>query len=193
MKSIAVFCGSSIGVNENYGKEAFKLGALLAKKSITIVYGGGSVGLMGKLADGALNSNGIVIGVMPKFLIEKEIAHKGLTQLIQVDTMHQRKRKIEKISDGFIVLPGGHGSMEEFFEISTLAQLGLHCKPISILNVNGYYDELINFSRKTVSEGFTKNTYHNMLIVDNDTEKLLERMKNYVPSITAKWVTKDNI
>ncbi len=193
MKSIAIFCGSSSGANKIYEEETIKLGRTLAQRSIQIVYGGGHVGLMGSLADAALENNGDVVGVMPKFLVEKEIAHRALTQLVTVESMHQRKKVIDEISDAIIVLPGGHGTMEEFFEMSTWAQLGLHQKPMGILNINGYYDDLIKLSKKMVLEGFTKDTYHNMLIISDSIEELLEKMEAYTPPNLVKWVTKENL
>lgn len=143
MKNITVFCGSSFGTEEIYKEQAELLGKTLAKQNIGLVYGGANVGLMGAVADGALSENGTVIGVLPNFLRSKEIAHQGLTELILVESMHERKTKMSELCDGVIALPGGFGTLEELFEMLTWAQLGLHKKPIAILNISGFYDSLL--------------------------------------------------
>ena len=145
MTSISVFCGSSSGKDEKIIESAYRTGRVLAQQKIKLVYGGGKVGLMGKVAQGALDEGGLVIGVIPYFLKHKEVHHTGLTELILVETMHQRKLKMYELSEGVIMLPGGFGTFEEFFEILTWAQLGLHQNPMGILNVNGYYDKLLEF------------------------------------------------
>ena len=145
MKSIAVYCGSSFGTDEAFKKSAVELGLALKKRGVGLVYGGAQVGLMGVIADAVIEQKGTVIGVMPSFLGRKEIVHHHLTKLIEVETMHQRKEKMIELSDGFIAMPGGFGTMEELFEVLTRAQLGLHSKPIGLLNVNGYYDLFISF------------------------------------------------
>ena len=150
MKKITVFCGSSAGKDPKFKKTAFQLGKTLAKKEIGVVYGGGRVGLMGAVADGAMKHKGTVIGIIPIFLATKEIAHHGLTELIVVDTMHERKMLMSELCDGVIALPGGFGTMEELFEMLTWTQLGLHQKPVGLLNTNGYFDDLLSFIQKMI-------------------------------------------
>lgn len=181
MKSVAVFCGSSHGASDVYVEEAKKLGRELAKQNITLVYGGASVGVMGAVADAVLDAGGKVIGVMPRFLDEKEISHKKLSELIFVDSMHERKKTMADLAEGFIVLPGGPGTMEEFFEVFTWAQLGLHQKPCGLLNINHYYDPLIEFFRHMIKEQFLHEKYRSMAIVEEDPQKLLERFASYEP------------
>ena len=193
MKRVTVFCGSSSGSEDLYYKQAYMLGSSLAKRGIGVVYGGAKVGLMGAVADGALGAGGAVIGVLPNFLRSKEIAHMGLTELIQVESMHERKLKMNELCDGVIALPGGYGTMEEFFEMITWAQLGLHQKPIALLNINGFYDSLINLVQTMVDHGFLKETNQNMLLVDDEIDSLLEKMKNYVPPVVGKWISKDRV
>lgn len=178
MKKITVFCGSSFGSEEIYKEQAELLGKTLAKQNIGLVYGGANVGLMGAVADGALSENGTVIGVLPNFLRSKEIAHKGLTELILVESMHERKTKMSDLCDGVIALPGGFGTLEELFEMLTWAQLGLHKKPIGILNINGFYDALIELLKVMVEKGLLKDANKEMLLVSNNIEDLLEKMKN---------------
>lgn len=179
MKSISVFCGSKTGNNPIFQEQAHQLGQILAKKGITLIYGGASVGLMGKLADGALEQNGEVIGVFPEFLKNKEILHKNLTRLIIVDSMHERKIKMHKLSDGVIVLPGGYGTMDEFFEMITWSQLQLHRKPIALLNINGYYNYLIKHADKMREEGFLSQKHREMLLLHKDINKLLMDMQEF--------------
>lgn len=156
MKSITVFCGSSFGSDNVFKEQATLLGQTLAKQNIQLVYGGSNTGLMGAVADGSLHAGGKVIGILPHFLQSKEIAHQHLTELILVDTMHERKTKMNDLCDGVIVLPGGYGTLEEFFEMITWAQLGLHEKPIAILNIDGFYDDLIKLTQTMVDKGFFK-------------------------------------
>ncbi|PKB16560.1 TIGR00730 family Rossman fold protein [Flavobacterium sp. 5] len=193
MKRITVFCGSSSGTEEIYTSQATLLGQTLAKRNIELVYGGANVGLMGAIADGVLNAGGKVIGVLPNFLRSKEIAHKELTELILVDSMHERKTKMNDLCDGVIALPGGFGTLEEFFEMITWAQLGLHKKPIAILNVDGFYDALIVFIQTAVDKGFLKSENQQMLLVSNTIDDLLDKMKNYVPPTVGKWINKENV
>ncbi len=190
MKSITVFCGSSFGSDDIYKEQATLLGQTLARQGIRLVYGGADVGLMGAVADGALNSNGKVIGVLPHFLQSKEIAHKQLTELVLVETMHERKTKMNDLCDGVIVLPGGYGTLEEFFEMITWAQLGLHQKPIGILNIDGFYDDLIRMVQTMVDKGFLKQVNRDMLLISDNTEELLEIMRNYKAPTVGKWITK---
>lgn len=193
MKSITVFCGSSFGSDEIYKEQAILLGQTLAKQNIQLVYGGANVGLMGAVADGALQEGGKAIGVLPHFLQSKEIAHQDLTELILVETMHERKTKMNDLCDGVIVLPGGYGTLEEFFEMITWAQLGLHKKPIAILNINGFYDDLIKLVQNMVDKGFLKQINQEMLLVSDSIDKLLEKMKNYRAPSVGKWISKEEV
>lgn len=180
MKSICVFCASGNGKNPVYGEKAFELGQQLAKKNITAVYGGAKIGVMGKLAEGVLAEKGEIIGIIPDFLKKKEIAHEELTELITVSTMHERKALMQDKSEGFITLPGGFGTMEELFEILTWGQLGLHRKPVGILNINGYYDALILLVDKMIEEGLLREDFKKLLIVSDSIEDLLQKMDAYV-------------
>jgi uncharacterized protein (TIGR00730 family) len=188
MKRITVFCGSSFGTEEIYKGQAALLGQTLAKQNIELVYGGANVGLMGAVADGVLNAGGKAIGVLPNFLRSKEIAHLGLTELILVESMHERKTKMNDLCDGVIALPGGFGTLEELFEMLTWAQLGLHKKPIAILNINGFYDALIELTKVMVEKGLLKDTNQQMLLVSDNIDDLLEQMKNYDPPTVGKWI-----
>lgn len=191
LKSIAVFCGSSEGNDTKIIDQAIELGALLAKEEIAVVYGAAKIGVMGKVAEAALEHKGKVIGVIPEFLKLKEVVHLGLHELITTDNMHQRKLKMHELSDGFITLPGGFGTFEELFEIITWAQLGLHQKPIGLLNSNGFYDDLIAMLETMVSKGLLKMENFEMLIVDTEVELLLEKMRNYKPKAVPKWLKAD--
>nr|WP_315197818.1 TIGR00730 family Rossman fold protein [uncultured Flavobacterium sp.] len=193
MKRITVFCGSSSGTEEIYTTQAALLGETLAKRNIELVYGGAKVGLMGAVADGVLSQGGKVIGVLPNFLGSKEIAHPQLTELILVDTMHERKTKMNDLCDGVIALPGGFGTLDELFEMLTWGQLGLHKKPIAILNVNGYYDALITFVQTMTDKGLLKEVNQQMLLVSDTIDDLLEKMENYVAPTLGKWINKENI
>ncbi|MBB6638003.1 TIGR00730 family Rossman fold protein [Cohnella thailandensis] len=179
MKSIAVFCGSSIGASPLYQEAAQAMGRELARRGLALVYGGSCVGLMGAVADAVLAEGGQVIGVLPGFLQSREIAHKGLTELIVVDSMHERKAKMAELADGFVSLPGGPGTMEEFFEIFTWAQLGLHRKPCGLLNVNGYYDPLASMFDTMLTEQFMQEKYRPMLLIDTEPSALLDRFEDY--------------
>lgn len=193
MKRITVFCGSSSGTEEIYTSQATLLGQTLAKRNIELVYGGANVGLMGAVADGVLNNAGKAIGVLPNFLRSKEIAHKQLTELILVDTMHERKTKMNDLCDGVIALPGGFGTLEELFEMLTWAQLGLHKKPIAILNVNGFYDALIVFVQTMTAKGLLKEVNQQMLLVSDNIDELLGKMENYVAPTVGKWIDKKDV
>ncbi|KUJ59649.1 LOG family protein YvdD [Flavobacteriaceae bacterium CRH] len=193
MKRITVFCGSSFGSEEIYKEQATLLGQTLAKQNIELVYGGANVGLMGAVADGILNEGGKAIGVLPDFLRSKEIAHLGLTELILVESMHERKTKMNDLCDGVIALPGGFGTLEELFEMLTWGQLGLHKKPIAILNINGFYDSLIELTKVMVDKGLLKEVNQKMLLVSDNIEDLLEQMKNYVAPTVGKWVDKEKL
>ena len=191
MKRVTVFCGSSFGTEEIYKSQAILLGKTLGEHQIELVYGGANVGLMGAVADGVLNNGGKAIGVLPNFLKSKEIAHDNLTELILVETMHERKTKMNELCDGVIALPGGFGTLEEFFEMLTWAQLGLHKKPIAILNTAGFYDSLITFIQNMVDKGFLKEVNRDMVLVSDDVDELIEKMKNYVAPEVAKWIDKE--
>lgn len=193
MKRVTVFCGSSYGTDEIFKTQAILLGNKLAEENIGLVYGGANVGLMGAVADGVLEKGGEVFGVLPNFLRSKEIAHDHLTELFLVETMHERKTKMNELCDGVIALPGGFGTLEEFFEMLTWAQLGLHKKPIAILNIDGFYDSLITFIQTTVDKGFLKQVNQDMLIVSDNIEELLDKMKNYEAPTVGKWITKEKV
>jgi uncharacterized protein (TIGR00730 family) len=188
MKTIAVYCGSSAGPNEIYRKQAALLGRNLAENGIHVIFGGGKIGLMGILADAALEAGGKVTGVIPGFLHVKEVAHDGLTELITVDTMHQRKALIERMCDAFIALPGGFGTLDELFEMLTWGQLGLHDKPVGILNTNGFYDQILAAVDRMVNEGFLKDINRDMLLVGEHIEELLEHMHDFAPPRIRKWI-----
>ena len=193
MNSITVFCGSSFGSDDVYKEQAALLGRTLAKQNIQLVYGGANVGLMGAVADGTLNEGGKVVGVLPHFLQSKEIAHNQLTELILVETMHERKTRMNDLCDGVIVLPGGYGTLEEFFEMITWAQLGLHQKPIGILNIDGFYDDLIKLVQTMVDKGFLKQINREMLLISNTIDELLEMMRNYQAPTVGKWISKEEV
>lgn len=193
MKSIVVFCGSSEGKDAQYAEKAYQLGETFAEKGIQLVYGGAKIGIMGKVAEGALNHGGKVIGVIPEFLKKKEVFHTGLTALIVTQNMHERKLKMHELSDGIVMLPGGFGTLEEFFEMLTWSQLGLHQYPIGILNTNGFYDPLLRMMQQMVTEGFVKNNNLNTILVDDDIHMLLEKMENYTPLPTPKWINKEQL
>lgn len=190
MKSIAVFCGSKEGASTLYVEAAKQLGELFAKKNITLIYGGGSVGVMGAIAKAVMEEGGSVIGVIPTFLEEKEKSAQQITELIVVESMHERKAKMSDLADGFIVLPGGPGTMEEFFEIFTWAQLGLHNKPIGILNVNHYYDPLVTLFDHMTNENFMHETFRSMVLVEEDPLPLLEQFENYDPPEVDRYLSK---
>lgn len=188
IKALAVYCGSSPGLLPEYKEAAAAFGALLAREGITLVYGGGNVGLMGAVADGALKSGGKVVGVIPRILVEKELGHRGVTEFYPVDTMHQRKQKMADLADGFVALPGGIGTLEEIFEVLTWNQLHIHEKPCAFLNVAGYYDKLVDFLMHMVQQRFVKQAQLDALIVDSDAVSLLSRIRAYAPVKTDKWI-----
>lgn len=190
MKRLSVFCGSSSGFDPLFEEHAYSLGKVLAKHNITLVYGGARVGLMGKLANGVLENGGEAIGVIPAFLKDKEIAHHGLTELVVVKTLHERKTMMNELSDGAIAMPGGFGTLEEFFEMLTWGQLSLHLKPVALLNINGYYNSLITFFDEMVSNGFLRQINRDMVLEDSSIENLLEKMHAYVAPGDTKWIGK---
>jgi len=193
MKRITVFCGSSFGTEKQFEEQAYLLGKTLAERNIGLIYGGANVGLMGAVANGTMEQGGEVIGVLPHFLQNKEIAHTGLTELVLVETMHERKTKMNELSDGVIALPGGFGTLEEFFEMLTWAQLGLHQKPIAILNIDGFYDELLALVATMVKKGFLKAANRDMLITSDNINDLLDKMANYQAPAVGKWISKEEV
>ena len=193
MKRITVFCGSSDGSEYIYKAQAALLGKTLANREIELVYGGAKIGLMGAVADAVLQYGGKVTGVLPYFLSGKEVAHEGLTELILVDTMHERKALMHDLCDGIIALPGGYGTMEELFEMLTWGQLGLHNKPIGLLNINGYYDGLVELIQGMADKGFLKKADQKMLLTNDNIDKLLANMSGYIAPPTNKWVTEEEM
>jgi uncharacterized protein (TIGR00730 family) len=185
---LCVFCGSNSGRDPVYLEGAKQLGIALAENGIGLVYGGSSVGLMGAVADAALEAGGDVIGIIPRALWEKEVGHTGLKDLRVVDSMHQRKALMAELSDGFIAMPGGVGTLEELFEVWTWAQLGHHRKPCSLLNINGYYDQLGLFLNHMVNEAFVKPEHRTMLIVEKRIDTLLNAIRTYEPPQVSKWI-----
>lgn len=190
MKSVCVFCGSSFGSDPQFIESAKAVGKLLAENNITLIYGGANVGLMGAVADSALEYGGRVIGVLPKFLRGKEIAHAHLTELILCESMHERKTKMFELSEGFIALPGGFGTLEEISEILTWQQLGLHQYPIVFLNVNGFYSHLDNLFGEMESKKLLKPENRSMALFHNDISTLLNVMKDYQAPEVTKWINK---
>lgn len=188
LKSLCVFCGSSPGDDPVFAAAAKGLGETLARRGITVVYGGAGVGLMGTLADAALAAGGEVIGVLPHPLFGKEVAHRGLTRLIEVASMHERKMKMFELSDGFLALPGGWGTLEEIFEMLTWAQLGLHRKPCGFLNVKGYYDGLLAFLEQMVARRFVKEKYRDLVLTGDDPSRLLDAMSAFHAPSGTKWI-----
>jgi uncharacterized protein (TIGR00730 family) len=188
MKRIAIYCGSSSGFSGIYLKFAYNLGKYLAENNIELVYGGAQVGLMGAVANGVLENGGSAIGIIPSFLQTKEIAHANLTELIVVETMHERKTKMCDLCDAVIAIPGGFGTMDEVFEMLTWAQLGLHKKPIGLLNHNQFYDALIGQTQKMVDEGFLSQVNKDMLLMSDTIEVLMQKMKNYIAPEVPKWL-----
>lgn len=191
LNAICVFCGSSEGNDIEVLNQAAVLGETFAKENISLVYGAAKIGVMGKVAQSALDKGGKVIGVIPEFLKLKEVVHLGLTELITNKNMHERKLTMQDISDGFITLPGGFGTLEELFEILTWSQLGLHKKPIGILNVNGFYDDLLQLLEHMVKRGFLKIENYDLLLVDTTVDGLLKKMREFVPQDVPKWLTGD--
>lgn len=189
MKSICVYCGSSPGARPEYAAAAAALGATLAREQISLVYGGSNVGLMRIVAESALAAGGRVVGVMPRVLIEMEVVHRGLTELVEVDSMHERKRTITDRADGFIAMPGGIGTLEELAEVFVWAQLGIHTKPVALLNTAGFFAPLLAFLDHMVVERFLRAEQRAGLIVDDDIATLLARMRAYRPAVfDDKWI-----
>lgn len=189
IKSICVFCGSSPGANGDYGKAARELGKLMAANHTTLVYGGSNIGLMRAIADEVLNLSGKVIGIMPQGLIDREVAYTELKEFHVVDTMSRRKELMAELSDAFIAMPGGIGTLDELFEVMSWNQLDIMDKPVALLNTGGYYDHLVAFLKHTVDQRFVRHEHYSNLIVEEDPAKLLQRLEEYVPlHVDSKWI-----
>lgn len=188
MERVQIFCGSSSGLDQIFTSQVENMAEYLVERKIGVVYGGAAVGLMGILANKVLELGGEVIGVIPEFLQAKEIAHNGLSNLIIVESLQDRKIKMEEISDGTIALPGGFGTLDELFEMLTLAQLGIHKNPIGLLNINGFYDDLSNLLLKMTQSGLLKDVNRKMLLVGESVEDLIQKMENYLPPTEDKWI-----
>jgi uncharacterized protein (TIGR00730 family) len=187
MKAVCVYCGSSNGANPVYAEAAHAFGRALVDANLALVYGGGKVGLMGMIADSVMAAGGRAIGVIPELLVDKEIGHHGLTELHVVADMHERKKMMADLSDAFVALPGGAGTLEELFEVYTWAQLGYHRKPVGMLNIAGYYDPLIAMLEHTVREGFMRRAYFETLQIDSDATALISKLRRYQPLMLDKW------
>jgi uncharacterized protein (TIGR00730 family) len=190
MKSVCVYCGSSFGAKPGYAKAAQAFGRALVDAGLTLVYGGGRVGLMGVIADEVLAAGGRAIGVIPELLVSKEVGHRGLSELHIVPDMHQRKKMMADLSDAFVALPGGAGTLEELFEVFTWAQLGYHQKAVALYNIDGYYDPLVTMLEHTVQEGFMQRAYLDILQIDTDPASLIDKLKHYQPPRQDKWSEK---
>jgi uncharacterized protein (TIGR00730 family) len=186
--ALCVFCGSNLGTDTAFAQAARDMGALLAAKGTTLIYGGGKTGLMGALADSALSHGGRVIGVIPRALVEKEVAHDGLTEQRIVSSMHERKAVMAQLAEGFIALPGGYGTFEEFFEVLTWTQLGLHAKPFGLLNVSHFYTDLLRFLDHATACELLRAKHRELVIQDSDAERLLARLSAWTPVNLDKWI-----
>lgn len=193
LKSICVYCGSNFNGDENLRNAIKQLAQTLVTKNITMVYGGGSVGVMGVIANDILNLEGKVTGVIPQFLMDKEVGHAGITEMIVTENMHQRKQKMADLSDGFIILPGGFGTLEEFFEVLTWLQLGLHSKPIGVLNVDGFYDPLFAQMDLMVKNRFLKQANKDLVFNESDASVLIEKMDNFSAKPDDVWFRDRNL
>jgi uncharacterized protein (TIGR00730 family) len=188
LRRVCVFCGSSLGFQPAYAQAADELGQLLAQRGIELVYGGGKVGLMGRIADACLKAGGRVTGVVPRQLVAKEIAHSGLSELHIVESMHERKAMMADLADAFIAMPGGYGTWEEFCEVLTWSQLGLQRKACALLNVSGYYDPLLAMADRAVQEGFVRDVHRELLLSDTDPRRLLDHLTQYTVPMVDKWM-----
>jgi uncharacterized protein (TIGR00730 family) len=193
MKRICVFCGSDRGVRPDYADAARRFGRALASRRLALVYGGGRVGLMGEIANSVLDAGGEVVGVIPRSLYEMEVAHTGVTDLRVVDSMHERKALMAELSDGFIALPGGMGTLEELFEVLTWAQLGFHEKPCGLLDVGGYFEHLIAFLEHAVGERFLRAEHRRLLLVETCPATLLDRLAEHRPPRVEKWIDRSGL
>jgi len=188
VKSVCVFTGSSRGSRDEYANAARELGRVLVERDVTLVFGGGNVGLMGFLSDEVMARGGRAIGVIPESLVAKEVAHAGLTELRVVRSMHERKAMMAELSDAFVAMPGGMGTLDEFFEILTWAQLGLHRKPCGMLNVGGYFDGLLAFLDHSVDERFVRKEHRDMIAVETSPAALLDELARHKPPVVEKWI-----
>jgi uncharacterized protein (TIGR00730 family) len=186
-----VFCGSSFGRDPRYRAAAETLGRLVAERGLRLVYGGGAVGLMGALADAALAAGGRVVGVIPEALVRREVGHERLSERHVVRSMHERKALMAELADGFLALPGGFGTLDELFEIMTWAQLGLHRKPVGLLNVAGYFDGLLALVEHATTESFVRDAHRDALLSDDDPARLLDRLASHRPPTVEKWIRPD--
>lgn len=193
LERICVFCGSNPGRNPAYAEAARQLGARLVEQGVGLVYGGGNVGLMGILADTVLAGGGEVIGVIPQALVDREVAHRGVTELEVVDSMHTRKRRMYGLADALVALPGGVGTFEELLEAITWIQLGLHAKPAGVINVQGYYDPLLTLFDRAQEQGFLHPVHRNLLMAAPDPGSLLERFAAFQPPVVEKWLSRDDV
>ena len=193
MRALTVFCGANTGADPKYTQVARQMGELLVQENIALVYGGGKVGLMGVIADAVLEKGGKVIGVIPHFLAQKEVEHTGVTEMFYTETMHERKMKMFEISDGAIAMPGGYGTLDELFELCTWAQLGLHENPLGLLNVLSFYDSLLDFLDRAVTDEFLKMENRGLVLDAREPQELLEKMRNYQPIHVPKWITKEDV
>lgn len=193
MSSVCVYCASSPGVDGKFAAAAALLGRTLAQRGIRLVYGGGHVGLMGVVADAALDAGGEVHGVITRALEEKEVAHGGLTRLEVVDTMHERKQSMADQADAFVMMPGGFGTLEEFFEVITWTQLGIHVKPCGVLNVQGYFDPLMTLVEQATRQSFVRSEHRDLLLIDDDPGLLLDRLASWVPVVLDKWLDRSDL
>lgn len=193
MKSITVFCGSNKGARLEYAAAAEDLAREMVARRINLVYGGGNVGLMGIIADAVMRAGGAVTGIIPDSLDRKEVGHRGITELVVVASMHERKARMAELADGFVAMPGGIGTFEEFFEILTWAQLGFHEKPCGLLNVAGYYNGLLDLCDTAVAEGFLRPVHRRLILEDTNVAGLLDKMANYKPEQIEKWLDRDDL
>lgn len=193
MKRICVFCGASTGINPAYQTAAVEMGKTLAENNIDLVYGGGNKGLMGMIADATIDNGGRAFGVIPKALVDKEEAHTRLSEQFIVNTMHERKMMMATLSDGFIAMPGGFGTLEEFIEIITWAKLGFHQKPCALLNINQFYDGLLSYFDQLTDEGFVKPKMRDLVLTGDSPEAVLVEMKNFIPLEVDPILQKDDI
>jgi uncharacterized protein (TIGR00730 family) len=191
LKRVCVFCGSSNGARAGYADAARAMGAALARRGVGLVYGGGRVGLMGIVADSVMAGGGAVVGVIPESMVSKEVAHQGLTELRIVGSMHERKALMADLADAFVALPGGYGTFEEFCEIVTWAQLGLHRKPCGLLNVEGYYDRLLSLFDHAVAERFVRSAHRALILEERQPERLLDLVESYQAPALEKWIERD--
>lgn len=193
MRKVCVFCGASTGLSPKFAQITKDLGREIAQRGLELVYGAGRVGLMGVLADAALDAGGKVMGVIPESLVAKELAHRGLTELHVVKTMHERKAMMAERAEGFVALPGGYGTLDEFCEIITWSQLGFHKKPCAILNIDGYFDELIKFFDTAAKSKFISEQHRDMIIISKDPAEVLEKMATYHHTAQEKWIGKADL